>query len=358
MNKRMTCGLALGVALTGAAFAQPRISAQSIIVNPTPADLTVRVRVDRDPSGTGVPNYRAGENVTISTTVNQDAYVYLFSVDPSGDVTQILPNRLGGENFVKANTTAVFPPAGSAFRFTVDGEAGLNKVLALASTTPLDLSQLSTFRSSQDQFATVAAKGQQEFAQALSIVVNPVPQNNWVTDTAFFNVTAQTPVQTGSVFVGTNVPNATVYLNNQRLGGANVTYSGIRPGTYPVRVQAPGARDYTTTVTVRAGGTTNVNADFPLAVTPQEPGNVVLDLFRNLLGAFTGVQLQDPARSAYDQKVADLQRQGYALQNTRQTSGGYVGTLTRNGSTATLTVTRGANRTLNVQVTENTQYRY
>ncbi|WP_084046539.1 DUF4384 domain-containing protein [Deinococcus hopiensis] len=361
MKKLLTASLVMGVALPTPALAQARLSAQSIIVNPAPADLSVSVRVDRDPTGAAVPVYRPGEDVSISATVNQDAYVYLFSVDASGDVTQILPNRLGGENFIKANTTAVFPPAGSNFRFTVDGENGLNKVLALASLTPLDLSQLSAFKSQQDQFATVTARGQEGLAQALSIVVNPVPPQSWTTNTAFFSVVPQTPVTTGSLFVGTNVSGATVFLAEQRLGTANATYSNLRPGTYPVRVQAAGQRDFTGTVTIRAGSVSNVNVDFAQAAQPApvaQPGAAtVLDLFRSLLGAVSG-QVQDPARSAYDQKVGEWQRQGYALQSTRQTAMGYEGMLVKGASAVTVTVTRGVGRTLSVQVSETTQYRY
>ncbi|TDE87606.1 DUF4384 domain-containing protein [Deinococcus sp. S9] len=254
--------------LLGTAAAAPKISAQSIIVNPAQPDLSVSVRVDKDPSGNGNPTYRVGENIRISTTVNRDAYVYLFNVDATGEVTQILPNRLSNSNFVKANTTVTFPSPGDNFTFTVGADTGLNKVLALASLTPLNLDQLSSFKSSQDQFATVNARGQQQLAQALSIVVNPIPQNSWVSDTAFFTVVAQNPVQTGSLFVGTNVPNATVILNGQRLGEANQTFSNIRPGTYPVRVQAPGYRDYTTTISIRAGTTTNLNVEFAQIVMP------------------------------------------------------------------------------------------
>ncbi|WP_104992475.1 DUF4384 domain-containing protein [Deinococcus sp. NW-56] len=361
MKKVLTTSLALGAALTTTAFAQPRLSAQSIIVNPVQPDLAVSVRVDKDASGSANPVYRVGENIRISTTVNRDAYVYLFNVDASGEVSQILPNRFeSGANFVKANTTKVFPAAGDAFTFTVDGPVGLNKVLALASLTPLNLDQVSSFKTQQDQFATVTARGQDQLAQALSIVVTPLPQTNWVTDTAFFTVAAQTPVQTGSLFVGTNVAGATVILNGQRLGSANTTFSNLRPGTYPVRVQAPGFQDFSTTVTVRAGVTTNLNVDFaaPVAVAPAQPGNIVLDLFRGLLGAIAGTQLQDPARSAYDQKVSELQREGYVLQNTRQTASGYVGTLQGRTGTVTLTVDRGANRTIVVQVSETTVYRY
>ncbi|MDB5046580.1 MAG: S-layer protein [Deinococcus sp.] len=255
--------------LLSTAAAAPKISAQSIIVNPTQPDLSVSVRVDKDQSGNASPNYRVNEPIKISTSVNRDAYVYLFNLDSSGEVTQILPNRISGnEALVKANTTRVFPAAGDNFTFSVDGPIGLNKVLALASLTPLNLDQISSFKTQQDQFATVSAKGQDKLAQALSIVVNPLPQNSWVSDTAFFNVVGQTPIQTGSLFVGTNVSGSTVVLNGQNLGAGNTTFSNLRPGSYPVRVQAPGFRDYTTTVSIRAGSTTNLNVEFAQVIAP------------------------------------------------------------------------------------------
>ncbi|BBN94036.1 S-layer-like array protein [Deinococcus grandis] len=254
--------------LLSTAAAAPKISAQSIIVNPTQPDLNVSVRVDKDTTGNQNPAYRVGDKISISATVNRDAYVYLFNVNPDGSVDQILPNRLSDSNLVKANTTKVFPAPEDKFNFTVAGPIGQNKVLALASLTPLNLDQISSFKTTQDQFATVNAKNQAGLAQALSIVVNPLPQNSWVSDTAFYTVAGRTPISTGSLFVGTNVNNATVILNGQRLGGANVTYSNLKAGSYPIRVQAPGYRDFTTTVAIRGGSTTNVNVEFAQAVTP------------------------------------------------------------------------------------------
>ncbi|GAA0517217.1 PEGA domain-containing protein [Deinococcus depolymerans] len=254
--------------LLSTAAAAPKISAQSIIVNPAQPDLNVSVRVDKDASGAQNPAYRVGDPISISATVNRDAYVYLFNVNPDGSVDQILPNRLSESNFVKAGTTKSFPAPDDNFKYTVAGPIGQNKVLALASATELDLDQISSFKTTQDQFATVNAKNQNGLAQALSIVVTPLPQNSWVSDTAFYTVAARNPVSTGSLFVGTNVANASVILNGQTLGAANVTYSNLRAGTYPVRVKAPGYRDYTTTITVRAGSTTNLNVEFAQAVTP------------------------------------------------------------------------------------------
>lgn len=178
---------ALGLLLASTAGAAPKISAQSIIVNPVPTSLSVKVWTDRG-SGNQVPNYAPGDHIRLYTSVNQDAYVYLFNVDPQGKVDLILPNRYqNGGNFLKANTTRAFPSPGDPFTFTIAAPYGLNKVLALASRTPLNLDQIASFKS-QNSFATVNVQGQQQLAQALSIVVSPVEQSSWISDTAYYNV--------------------------------------------------------------------------------------------------------------------------------------------------------------------------
>lgn len=178
--------------LASAALATPRLSAQSIIVNPVPTTLAAQVWVDRDPSGTRTPGYRLGDTIRLGVTVNEDAYVYLFSVDPSGSVDQILPNRLGAGNYVRAGEVRTFPSRNDNFQFNVSGGPGLNKVLVVASRRQLNLSELSSFQAGQP-FAEVRPQGTQRLAQALSIVVNPVaqpiPQQDWISDTAFFNAT-------------------------------------------------------------------------------------------------------------------------------------------------------------------------
>lgn len=176
------------------AFAAPKITAQSIIVNPVPTSLSARVWVNRDPSGNSTPNYHVGEDITLYTSVNENAYVYLFNVNPDGTTDQILPNRYSartGNNYVRAGQTRAFPTSGDQFTYSVSGTAGINKVLVVASRRPLNLSELSSYTQGQ-AFATVKPQNQQQLAQALSITVNPVaqpiPQTDWVSDTAFYNV--------------------------------------------------------------------------------------------------------------------------------------------------------------------------
>ncbi len=272
MKKILTISAALTATLISAqAFAAPKISAQSIIVNPAASDLAVKVNVDRDASGSQVAAYRIGDNVRISATVNQDAYVYLFDIDAAGKVTQILPNRFqSGANFLKANTTKVFPAAGDSYSFSIDGPQGLNKVLAVASKTELNLSNISEFQNGQ-QFATGRVEGQQQLAQALSIVVNPLPQNTWVSDTALYSVVGAQTNGTGSLFVGSSAPGSVVYLNGRSVGGANVTYTSLQPGNYAVRVVTPGYADYSANVSIRAGAVVNLNVEPVYGSTPVQP---------------------------------------------------------------------------------------
>ncbi|ULH16640.1 DUF4384 domain-containing protein [Deinococcus sp. KNUC1210] len=273
MKKILTISAAVTAALiSGSTLAAPKISAQSIIVNPVQSDLAVQVSVDRDNSGSQIANYQIGDNVRISATVNQDAYVYLFDIDAAGKITQILPNRFqSGANFLKANTTKVFPAAGDSYTFTIDGPVGLNKVLAVASKTELNLNNISQFQNN-DSFATGKVEGQQQLAQALSIVVNPLPQNTWVSDTALYSVSGGQNTSTGSLFVGSSVPGSIVFLNGRQVGGANVTYTGLQPGSYNVRVSTPGYNEFNGTVSIRAGAVVNLNVD-PVgnAVTPVQP---------------------------------------------------------------------------------------
>lgn len=187
--------LSAGLSLWPLAAAAPVLSAQSIIVNPVASPLGVRVWTDRDPSGARTSEYAPGDKIRLYTTVSQDSYVYLFNVDPQGKVDLILPNRFqGGGNFLKANAVKAFPAQDDPFTFDIAAPYGLNKVLALASRTPLNLDQIATFKNQQSSFAAVSVQGQSGLAQALSIVVRPVAQDSWDSATAFYSVVNRAPV--------------------------------------------------------------------------------------------------------------------------------------------------------------------
>ncbi|HWG85711.1 MAG TPA: PEGA domain-containing protein [Deinococcales bacterium] len=255
MNLKLVSAVASVFALTlGAAGAQ-RITPQSIIVNPNPpADLRVDVRVNKAGEN---PVYRPGEAITITASVTQDAYVYLFYTDPNG-VDVIFPNQFDRNNLMRAGETRSFGGAGN-YRFSVGSTGtGQNSVIAVASRTQLDPQLLRSqlgYQTNAQGTVTVTVTNRENLARALSIVIEPVQQQNWVSDEAFFWVepVAAQPAQVNPTISFGNLPQgAQVFVDGQFIGRAPVTFTAA-PGQHTLRVVAEGYRDFTGTFTVRAG---------------------------------------------------------------------------------------------------------
>lgn len=221
----LTAVIASSFALGTAALAQsaPVITPQGIIVNPVQTSLQAKVSVDR--VGTN-PVYYVGENVRITVSVNQDAYVYLFSIDAGGEVSLILPNRLsGGSELMKANEVRQFPPAGANWQLTVAGNGGQEQVLAVASKRQLNLSDIATFKNDQP-FATANAnvQGSAGLARPLALVVTPLPPQDWVTVTTQYQVQTRPFVNTPPPVVNAPVVNADplVRFNMNLMNGSQI----------------------------------------------------------------------------------------------------------------------------------------
>jgi hypothetical protein len=228
------------------------VSPQAIVVNPLPA-FDVDVWVDRGDSALQPPSYRVGDPIRIGVRVSEDAYVYLFSISAAGEVVQILPNRFddaGRDNFLRANTTRTFPPSGARYSFSVDPPSGLAKVIAVASKRQLDTRQLASFRTERD-FQATSTIGEDGFARALSIVVQPLPQDEWVTATALYYVGTQ-PQQGayGTLSVTSRPSGSEVYIDGQFAGYTPLDF-GLRPGRYDVEVRRDGYVTDRQTVQVR-----------------------------------------------------------------------------------------------------------
>lgn len=244
------------------------ISPQSIVINPYATEAyNVEVTVDKDTSGDLAPAYNVSDNISLSVSVNQDSYVYLFNVRSDGTINQIIPNRFddaGRDNYVAANTTKTFPPVGAAYRFSVDAPLGLDKVIAVASKDQLDVTELANFQTDPN-FAS-SNIGEQGFARTLSIIVDPIQQADWVTDTVLFYVVDNTPPPPpiyGALSVTANVNNAAVYIDNNFRGftRANQPISvEATTGAHRVRIAVDGYDVFEQDVNVLGGQSTNITA--------------------------------------------------------------------------------------------------
>ncbi|MDX2271322.1 MAG: DUF4384 domain-containing protein [Cyanobacteriota bacterium] len=193
--------LSLLLSIPSVAFAQERwthwlpksaISQQldagtrSIIVNPAPTDFAVNLRLNKGGSN---PSYRVGEPIQISLSTNRDAYVYLFSVEANGTVNLILPNRFsGGREFLRANEVRTFPPAGASYQLTISAPYGQAQVLAVATQQPLNLRDIASFQSGNSFAVMRVGKSGLSSAISRAIVVEEIPETQWVTSTAFYRV--------------------------------------------------------------------------------------------------------------------------------------------------------------------------
>ncbi len=256
----------LGLLLAGSALAAPELSPQGIIVNPVPTDLQVRVWVNKDPGKTGNPVYQIGERIQVSVQVNQDAYVYIFSVKSTGEIGLILPNAFDQNNLLRAGEIRTFPPAtGARYALEVAGPEGQDRVLAVASRQPLSLAQIADI-----QTGRVNVQGADNLARALSIVVTPLPQQDWVSNVAFFTVTraAVTPVQpvqpvqpgTGTLSVNSSPSGAQVLVEGRVVGSTPLNLV-LRPGRVDIELRLGGYQTFRTSAQIRPGETTVVNAN-------------------------------------------------------------------------------------------------
>jgi hypothetical protein len=162
--------------------------AARIVINPIPS-FNVEVFVNKNPSGDQTPDYAVGEAISVGVRVSENAYVYLFNVRSNGEVQQLIPNRYdreGQNNYLTAGQTKYFPPSGARYSFNVEGPRGFDKIIAVASKTQLDTRQLADF-TSDPSFAS-STIGESGFANSFSIVITPVPQNDWVTDTVSYYI--------------------------------------------------------------------------------------------------------------------------------------------------------------------------
>jgi len=254
----------------GAALAQ-KITPQGILINPVPTDLQVRVWVDKDPAKRGDAVYRIGEPIYIYVNVNQDAYVYLFNINADGKIDPILPNAYERNNLLRAGETRRFPPEGARYRYTITGPEGEDKILAVASRRPLSLGEILDVEANR-----VKVQGAEGLARALSIVIEPIPDRDWVTDVARYyvgRVATPPPVAAAVLVVDSRPSGAEVYLDG-RLQGRTPLSLSVNPGRHEVELRLPGYRSYRVTVNPKPGDRVQI---FAQLVAEVREGTLVVD---------------------------------------------------------------------------------
>ncbi len=150
------------------AHAQGAPTPLGIIPAPNPGGLSVSVWTDKQ-------TYAVGENALIYFTVNQQAYIYIYDLQPDGVVRLVFPNAYSQSNFVSAGTH-VLPDSG--YKFLITAPTGLEKLQIFASLVPLNLTP-STYSEPYPQVSPQGIQGQ---------IMGITPQACWTTAWTSFTI--------------------------------------------------------------------------------------------------------------------------------------------------------------------------
>lgn len=171
LQRFFLAALAIGLMIVPLlANAQSAPTPLGIVPSPNPGNLTVNVWTDKQ-------TYLVGENALIYFTVNQQAYIYIYDLQPDGVVRLVFPNAYSQNNFVPAGTH-VLPDTG--YKFLITPPTGLEKLQIFASLVPLNLSP-STYTEPYPQVSPQGLQGQ---------IMGITPQACWTTAWASFTIAA------------------------------------------------------------------------------------------------------------------------------------------------------------------------
>jgi len=101
---------------------------------PAPGSLRVSTWVDRHDL-----TYARGDAIRIFVKTNEDAYVTIINVGPSGKVTQLFPNAFQRSNRVAANRALEVPSANGGSHINVSGPVGAELIKVFVSSEPIKI---------------------------------------------------------------------------------------------------------------------------------------------------------------------------------------------------------------------------
>src|SRR5262245_49043245 len=102
--------------------------------SPAPGSLRVSTWVDRHDL-----TYARGDAVRIFVKTNEDAYVTIVNVGPSGKVTQLFPNAFQQSSRVAANRALEVPSGNGGSRINVSGPVGAELIKVFVSNEPIKI---------------------------------------------------------------------------------------------------------------------------------------------------------------------------------------------------------------------------
>ncbi|EQB63656.1 MAG: PEGA protein [candidate division Zixibacteria bacterium RBG-1] len=154
--------------------------------------LDIDVWVDRGNGAT----YNPGDDIRIHFKTNRDAFVVIYNVDTRGYVHLLYPYDYRESRFVEGRNTYSIPSSRDDYDLIVDGPAGTEQIVAIASWDPFDLPNLGWYSDDDDEDYYLRRdddEDEEEFIENLNRRIIPPDYDNFSIDATYFTVKYRHP---------------------------------------------------------------------------------------------------------------------------------------------------------------------
>ena len=187
--------------------------------------------------------YYYGEDVAVYFRADEDCYVVVYDVDPSGEVTILYPTSLSGSSYVKADEVYRVPDYNDDFHMEVTGNSGREHIFAVASfdyINPPDFMKYIGYDYGDDDYYDAdyfVVKVHGELSNFVANINARISSGSYNVAHSVFNVDTAyrhhehyrywdyDPYYVGSVWVGCDWPGSEVWIDG--------IYYGIAPVFIP-----------------------------------------------------------------------------------------------------------------------------
>ena len=246
-------------------LAQPVAPLGIIIEPPAPGGLEATIWVDE-------PAYQINEYLQVHFEVNEDAYIYVWDIDPTGGACLIYPNNYESNNYVSAGPHTI--PGVGTYHLRVQEPTGTERLQIVATKSSVDgIVQFFGGFSKGSPFAC-SPSGRQAASQidvVKSIIETTVPEDERAFDFTSFEIVSGIVPPYGTLIVNSFPPGAWITLNSTYVGYTPRTLH-VHQGVYQIVLSKEGYQDWSRTGYIRGGDTHTINATLqPLAPVNQPP---------------------------------------------------------------------------------------
>jgi len=160
---------------------------QKIVVNPS-STFDIDVWIDK---GEGKV-YNPGDKLAIFFRSDRDCYLTLFDFVPGDEVKVIFPNKYHPNNFIEGGRVYKIPEPYYGFEFIVEEPLGLDIIKAIATISPIRLTEEDIYAmdSFQETGFAILETEAEDFTSELVILLESIPTTNWAEATTFFYISS------------------------------------------------------------------------------------------------------------------------------------------------------------------------